>query len=74
MFAIIGRTKLVDPDVTSAFELGSSNGFAPQQRIPDQLDIWLGVDQSEEPLFILLRSRIRGCDTASSWARLNAER
>jgi hypothetical protein len=39
-----GRTKLVDPDVTSAFELGSGNGFASQQRILDQLGIGLGVD------------------------------
>jgi hypothetical protein len=45
MFALAwGRTKLVDPDVTSAFELGSGNGFAPQQCIPDQLGIGLGVD------------------------------
>ncbi|HEX8800530.1 MAG TPA: hypothetical protein VF772_18060 [Terriglobales bacterium] len=38
------RTKLVDPDVTSAFETGSVDGFTSQQRIPDQLGIWLGVD------------------------------
>ena len=43
MFALVlGRTKLLDPDVTSAFEPGSGNRFAPQQRIPDQLGIgWL---------------------------------
>jgi hypothetical protein len=38
-----GRTKLVDPDVTSAIESGSIDGFAPQQRIPDQLGIGLGA-------------------------------
>jgi len=37
-------TKLVDPDVTSAFEPGSGNRFTPQQCIPDQLGIRLGVD------------------------------
>src|SRR6516164_4285231 len=42
--ASLGRTKLVDPDVTSAFELGSGNGFTSQQCIPDQLGIGLGVD------------------------------
>jgi hypothetical protein len=40
----LGRTELVDPDVTSAFELGSGNGFTSQQCIPNQLRIGLGVD------------------------------
>ena len=33
--------QLVDPDMTSAFELGSSDGFAPQQRISNQLSVRL---------------------------------
>ena len=49
MFALVlGRTKLLDPDVTSAFEPGSGNRFAPQQRIPDQLGIGLGVEHGLE--------------------------
>ena len=45
-----GRTKLVDPDVTSAFELCSVDGFTPQQRIPDKLGIGLGVDHRLQKL------------------------
>ena len=41
-------TTLVDPDVTSAFEPGSVDGFAPQQCIPNQLGIGLGVDHGLE--------------------------
>jgi hypothetical protein len=40
----LGRTKLVDPDVTSAFKLGSVDDFASQECIPDQVSIGLGVD------------------------------
>jgi hypothetical protein len=46
--ASLGHTKLVDPDATSAFELGSGNGFTSQQCIPDQLGIGLGVDHGLE--------------------------
>ena len=44
-------TKLVDPDVTSAFELGSADGFTSQQCIPDQLGIGLGVDHGLQEFF-----------------------
>src|SRR6516165_1519458 len=42
------RSRLFNPDVTSAFELGSVDGFTSQQCIPDQLGIGLGVDHGLE--------------------------
>jgi|SRR6516164_4581976 len=46
--ASLGRTKLVDPDVTSAVELGSVDGFTSQQCILDQVGIGLGVEHGLE--------------------------
>ena len=48
MFVIAWGTKLVDPDVASAFELGSGNGFTSQQCIPNQVGVGLGVDHGLE--------------------------
>jgi hypothetical protein len=39
---------IVDPDVTSAFEPGSGNGFTSQQCIPDQLRVGLGVEHGSQ--------------------------
>jgi hypothetical protein len=36
--------------MTSAFELGSGNGFTAQQWIPDQLGVGLGVDHGLQKL------------------------
>ena len=53
-------TKLVNPGVTSAFEPGSVDGFAPQQRFPDQLGIGLGVEHGLEEFSSQSRARPAG--------------
>ena len=57
----LGRTKLVDPDVTPAFEPGSGNGFTSQQCIPDQLRVGLGVEHGLQEF-----SSTRQADTPAS--------